>query len=271
MEINAREVARLIELNKKKAELEFKSKVMGIDNSAELKAIVNNANDIAQRVRAAGIVLVFPNQTSLDELGEELDSIPPDNIREGLKVRDGKAYNLLQERGIIVKRNYENRFEIAKICLLVSRLSLAEKKVIDSLIREAKLPEHPVTVLTIGEKERMRLSKFLTRCGIACTVNGDGQLLAPENETDREIKIELANRIVWISEGNKGKIEDNLKRIKDINTIIQLKNAERQIKVFSEEEETQFELMQKDYLELLKEQDKMLEDFYEEEKFTIKS
>ena len=51
-----------------------------------------------------------------------------------------------------------------------------------------------------------------------------------------------------------------------VNSLIQLRNAERQIKVFDSREEDEFSALQRQYLELLKEQDELLREYNEEEK-----
>ncbi len=51
------------------------------------------------------------------------------------------------------------------------------------------------------------------------------------------------------------------KNAQEMSKKIQLWNAQRQIKKFTEKEEQDFELLQKEYLEILKEKDSILEKF----------
>jgi uncharacterized membrane protein YgaE (UPF0421/DUF939 family) len=116
----------------------------------------------------------------------------------------------------------------------------------------------------------MRLARFLRRCGIVC--RAEGKDIRPAEEPDElEIRMEISNRLVWVSEAAKWQLEENLKRINDLNSHIQLKNAERQIKRFSDAEEEQFADLQRRYLELLKQQDELLREFNEEERLAVKA
>jgi len=81
----------------------------------------------------------------------------------------------------------------------------------------------------------------------------------------------MRSRNVWVSREIKEKLDSNMKRIEEINPEIQLRNAQRHIKVFNEEEEKLFASLQEEYLKLLKEQDELLSDFNEEEKLSVKA
>src|SRR5512143_571646 len=261
MEITAKDLSRLIELSKKKAELEFKKTVFGEDDSS-LKHITSNQAELAARVKAASIELAIPNQGKLDELGKQLESFPPDAIREGLKVRDGKAYNVLRERGLIVKRNHENRLEIAKLSIAVAKASREERDALLAVIRSGSLGAG-IALGSLDQKSVEAMARFMRRFGLPCVASG--QSLSPSPEAgEKEIRLDFSNRTVWVKEEAKPLLEDNLKRMHTINATIQLRNAERQIKSFSDDEESRFAVLQKEYLDLLKQQDEILREFNEE-------
>ncbi|MCI0503735.1 hypothetical protein L0Y65_03420 [Candidatus Micrarchaeota archaeon] len=265
MVLTARDLARLIELNKKKAELQFQASVLGVTPDGELRRVSVNAEELSERAKAAGIRLVFPNQDRLDELASALEEFPPDAIRAGIKVRDGKAYQTLKDRGMIVKKNFENRAEIAKLLIIIARMSEEERNEALRAIAAGAL-DKPLSATSIDECTRAKLARFLRRCGIMCALSGSGLLPSGEGlEGDKEIRIEMQNRCVWVAESARGRLEENLKKMQNLNARIQLKNAERQIKVFSEEEENVFATLQKEYLDLLKEQDEVLREFNEED------
>jgi hypothetical protein len=269
MEMTAKELARLIELNKKKAELEFRKSVMGSDTDSEMRSVAANAAEIASKARAAGAEIFFPSQERLEALAKELETFSPESIREGLKIRDGKAYSVLHERGMIVKKNYENRSEIAKLSIMVSRLPPGEKAPVSEAIMKGAVPGE-IAVPSIGEGGAARLARFLRRCGIGCSARGTF-IVEETGQQEKEAKVEVQNRLIWIGEEQRPKLEENLKKIYDINSRIQLKNAVRQIKVFSEEEEKDFADLQREYLALLKQQDELLREFNEEEKLSVGS
>jgi hypothetical protein len=270
MELNARDLARLLELNKKKAELEFQARILNQKPDGELRRVSALAGEFEDKAKSAGVRLIYPNQERLDCYAKELEAFPADAIREGLKVKDGRAYQTLKERGMIIKKNYENRAEIAKLLILIARMGKDEGDALANAIASGGISA-PLRASTLDEGSRAKLARFLRRCGIMCALSGEE--LSPaggDGEGEKEIRIEMPSRCVWVSEDSRKPLEENLKKMNDLNARIQLKNAERQIKVFTEEEETLFASLQKDYLDLLKEQDELLREFNKEEGLSVK-
>ncbi len=264
MEISARDLARLIELKKKKAELEFQKSVLGAHVEGELAAVSSSASELDAKARAAGVELVFPDQAGLDALGTALASFPPDALREGLKVRDGKAFQTLKERGMIVKRKFGDRFEIAKASVLMARMEAQERSTLAGAVASGAV-NAPLSISSLPEEDRRRLARFLRRCGIRCVIAG-AELRPCDEAVEREVRLELQNRSVWVSETSKPHLEDNIRRMTDLNARIQLKNALRQVSRFSDDEEKDFAALQKEYLDLLKRQDELLKDYQDEDK-----
>jgi hypothetical protein len=269
MEMNARELSRLLELNKKKAELEFQRSVLGMKPDSDLSRVSSSVAELSAKARSAGIEVVYPEQKRLDELAKEVDEFPTDALREGLKIKDGKAYQVLKDRGMIIKRNFQNRSEIAKLLILASKMGNEEKGSLLGVIASGALAER-LTASSIPEEERKRLARVLRRCGILCQVDGEGLEPVLEGVVEKELILEMSNRSVWVTEEAKPVLEANLKRIGALNAKIQLKNAERQVKLFSQAEEDDFATMQMEYLDLLKQQDGILKDYLEEDKISAK-
>lgn len=261
-------MAKLIELNKRKAELEFKKEVYGEECEREMKEI-SGLPDIIKKAEAAGVALIYPRQNKLEEMSGRLKEFSPQQIKESLAGKSGDAYGLLHERGIIVKQNYRNRLEIAKLCVIVSMLNTEEKQAVSGAVRAGAVAEK-IAVSTLKEDALERLATFMRRCGVNCNA-GEGGLLPSGSAEKKEVCMEMSNKKVWINEGMKDELDENLGKLRDVNSRIQLINAERYIKKFSDEEEKNFEELQNEYLNLLKKQDELLKDFNEEEKLSVKS
>jgi len=261
-------MAKLIELNKRKAELEFKKEVYGEECEAEMKEI-SALPGIIKKAEKAGVELIYPRQDKLEEMGERLKEFSPQQIKDGLAAKSGDAYGLLHERGIIVKENYRNRLEIAKLCVIVSMLNADEKNAVSRAVRTGAVAE-AIAISTLKADAVERLATFMRRCGINCTAGEEG--LKPSDSAEKkEVCMDMSNKKVWITEDMKDELDENLGKLKDVNSKIQLINAERYIKKFSDEEEKNFEELQNEYLNLLKKQDELLKDFNEEEKLSVKS
>lgn len=244
-------------------------RVLGAKPDVELRRVTAHAEELSDKAKSAGVRLIYPNQTKLDEYAEALEAFPVDAIREGMKIRDGRAYQTLKERGMIVKGNFENRSEIAKLLILIAGMPRDEKAALEAVVAAGAI-EAPINLASMDEQAGKRLARFMRRCGISCIVSGQTLAPAPDDGVEKEARVELPNRWVWVSEGSKALLEENLRKMQSLNAKIQLKNAERQIKVFSEEEEGVFATLQREYLGLLKEQDELLKEFNEEDALSAK-
>ncbi len=243
--------------------------MLGAKAETEMRHVIAGIRELSEKAKETGVALVLPSQERLDELGELLESFPPDAIREGLKVRDGKAYGTLRERGAIVKRNFENRSEIAKLLVLCARMGEDERKAALGAIAAGAVRE-PLRITTLAPPDRAKLLKFMKRSGIPCVLEGDMLCAPPADAAMGEVRLEMPGRLVWVEESAKPTLEANLRRMRDLNAHIQLKNAERQIKVFTEDEESRFAELQREYLGLLKEQDEILREYNLEDGISVK-
>jgi hypothetical protein len=265
-------VARFLELNKKKAELEFQRDILGIKTDAEFTNVTSNAAELAVKIRATGMDLVFPNQKNLNELTGALQKFPPEAIRGGLKIRDGLAYQTLKDRGAIIKKNYENRLEIAKLLILLAKMQEKERENVKNAISVGAV-ESAISIGSLSEQERKKLAKFMRHCGVECVVS-DTALVPPtedgaQEKEEKEMRVDIANKTVWITEKARVKLDETMGRMKEINAKIQLQNAVRQIKQFDQKEEDEFVALQKQYLELMNERDLLLKEANEEESLSV--
>jgi hypothetical protein len=275
MEITPRDIARLLELEKKKAELEFKKNVLGIDAGTDIINITANANELSARIKSAGIGIVVPCEDELKSFDSRIAAFSVDQMKEAMKSRSGDAYKLLKEKGEIVKRNFSNRLEIAKLAIVLAKLKNEPKKDLSSAIRSGKIEN----IIDLSGSDAILLDqavRSLKRCGIQCSAVGSSFKVASnadgegEPMKDQEIRLELANRVVYLPNSEaKLKLDENLKKFAELNKVIQLKNAVRQIKTFSDDEDKEFSDLQRKYLDLLNEQDEILRDFNKEEALTI--
>ena len=145
----------------------------------------------------------------------------------------------------------------------MTSLGKDEREAVAGALRAGEL-DGPLRVETAEPVTRKKLARFMRRCGIGCRLSGN-MLVADSDAADDEVRMVVSNDAVWVSEEVRERLEDNLKNLHAISSKVQLRNAERQVRVFSEHEEKEFETLQHEYLQLLKEQDELLKEFYEEE------
>jgi hypothetical protein len=262
-------MARLIELNKRRAGLEFKRSVFGEYVEDELRQLGLAITSISEKAKAAKAELLYPKQNKLDELSGKLEAVEPEQMKECLSSKSGEAYELLHQRGEIIKENFKNRLEIAKVLVILPMLKEEERKAVSESIRTGCVAGE-IEISSLESDALDNLARFLSRCGIRCSVK-EGKLMPADGSELEELRLEMSARNVWVTKEVKEKLDENLGKLKGVNSRIQLMNAERYVKKFTEEEERQFEELQSEYLRLLKEQDELLGDFNAEEKLSVKA
>ena len=270
--ITPSDIVKSIELNKQRAELDFKVKfsVQNESLKSELKKIETQIAVIADKLIKVGLRVALPKENQLNNFNSELKKFKDSEILEALKLKQGKIYDLLLARGVIIKENFDNKHNIAKINILLSKFPVTIRTKLLEALREGKLSFD--VSFDVDEKSRLLLAKLFNRLGVQVFINGkllsgssSGQPL-DKNVTYTETSIVLGNKCVWVAADMADSLIELNNKIRQISTKIQLRNAERQVKIFNENEEQEFVQLQSEYLSLLKNQDALLEDFYSEER-----
>ncbi|MBI5051273.1 hypothetical protein HZC08_00795 [Candidatus Micrarchaeota archaeon] len=249
--VTIHELARIIELRKKLNETNFKIAALRLKmiNSQDLRneasAIQEEIGKIERELNSGGIEILIPNSDKLEKLNSEIGTYTEQQILEAMGSKAGKLYELLVERAKITKANYGNRYEIAKISLLANKH------------KEAKTMLSGNNAEMANQKVLEIAQRIVKRLGIA-------GVSEPSIADEAEVLID--NRKFWVPSALLKQAGENGEKIGRINAKIQLKNAERQVKKFSEEEEKEFEKMQGEYLALLRERDGMIAEYIKEEK-----
>ena len=267
--LTLKDVVNLLELGKKRAELAFRIEISKDEEKAQyierLQSIQGNLNVLSGRVEKAGIVIPTPFESEIATLNESLSQMSASQIHEAMKKREGELFEKLAQRGAITKRNFENRENIAKLSLLLPKI---EKDVCEKILDAIKRGsiQDAIPMLNTNQEISNKIAALLGRLGLKCKIE-EASLLASQEAN--EVEVIIQNKKVWVASGLHEKINKNKESLYNISSKIQLKNAVRQIKEFSEEEEKEFSDMQNEYLKLLKEQDVLLKDFMDEEKMFL--
>ena len=270
--LNLKDIMKLLELNKSRAELVFRIGLQQDDDSAEVKSretrlhfMQHELNTLLEHITSAGVIVPLPKERELSRLNESLSSYTTRDLADAMKKGTGPVYALLAERGALLKQNFMNRENIAKLALLLSRLQKDVREAVAGAVRNGKI-DTPIPIIE-GEKALgMKVASILGRLGMPSEVR-DGALVPAERQ--HEIFVQLPNRRVWVTPEVHGKLSVNLQKFSELAPKIQHRNAVRQVKVFNEEEEKEFNALQNEYLMLLKEQDELLKEFEEESGLSI--
>ena len=270
--VTLKDVVSLIELNKARAELSFRLNTLTDAKPEEADALrsrlidtQNKIERISQAIEKNGVIIAMPNEKEISRLNDSLSSSSAQDMLEAMKKKAGDIYAIMVARGAFMKRNFENRENIAKLALVSALLQKDVKSAIADAVRAGSL-DSPIPLLTVQEKTGKNIAALLGRLGMPAECTG-GTLVKAAN--GQEHAMQLHNRTVWVRLDLHERLNANLEKMKEISPRIQLKNAVRQIKTFDEAEEKEFAAIQGEYLQLLKEQDELLKDFFEEEKIEI--
>jgi len=224
-------------------------------------------NELASNIDKAGVKFRLIEQEKISDINSKLSNFSASDQVSALTSREGEVYELLKERGMLLKKNYENRENLAKLILLVSNivdLDLRYKLV--EAIEKGSIKEG---ISLSSYENSKKLIRFFNRVGIPASLSED-KTLCSSPSTLKEIPFVISNKKVWVAAEAADRLSQNLSNLEKISPQLQWKNAQRQIKELTEEEEKEFMDLQRKYLDLLKEQDEILKDFNEEEKLTVK-
>ena len=170
---------------------------------------------------------------------------------------------------MLLKKNYESSRDLAKLLILLSNVTVPDMRYkLMEIMQQGAIKE--AVAVQCDRSSVEKITSLFNRLGISASLSEDGQMLSDSPSDSKEIPFVISNKKVWVSAESADKLNENLSKIKELSPQLQWKNAQRQIKDFSDDEEEEFMDLQKKYLDLLKEQDEILKEFFEEEKLAVK-
>ncbi|MDO8553483.1 MAG: hypothetical protein Q7S22_01645 [Candidatus Micrarchaeota archaeon] len=261
------DIAKLIELNKEKAELQFKlTYALANKDSISKETLLNletlstnvssSLSVLLAKLQSAGVLIALPNENAINELSAQINAFSPTDIISAVKTKSGPLYELMGKRAVFVKKNYESRENIGKLLILIAKISKTNPDLSVKILAAIRSGQELTSLDqdSLNPTDKGYLGKLFHRIGI----------LLPDYK-DLEVSIPLNHRIVWIDKQSSTELILNFDKIKSLSTKIQLRNAERQVQIFDDVKEKEFTDLQHEYLKLLKEQDSLLKLFNEEE------
>lgn len=257
-QVNSLEILELIICRKKRAELVFRKGYLlwkGSPNERIMMEIDTELNSTEEKLKElekklCAFTLVLPDQNKLDELNKKLSSFDKEKLYEAMRDKEGEVFELIKERGELLKEIYLRKEEIAKLNFLSN--GLKGKENISSLMKDKENFSDSSLLKIKDKKMQKELLRLFKRIGFK---------VSKENLTIEEEKVPVGSKYVWVPVAMISKIKDLNKNLEELSRKIQYTNAQKQIKEFSDSEEKEFQSMQSKYLSLLKEQDKILTNF----------
>lgn len=226
-------------------------------------------DELLYKLKKAEIRFCMLNSAKISDLQSKLSNFSIEEQAKALKSRYGETFDILRERSQYLKENLENKESIAKLLIILSSVKDMETRDRFAEILENGKVQESVPVEGCDSETIKVIVILFNRLGISCSVSEDGtQVLAGRGEEHEKLFV-ISNRKVWVAQDVAEKLSTNLSNIEKISPPLQWKNAQRQIKELTEDEEKEFADLQRKYLDLLKEQDELLKGTNDEEKFII--
>ncbi len=279
MEIVVKNVVELIELNRKRLELELKKSYLEQkeDETAEQASLSldetnKSISELSANIDKAGIRFRLLEQEKISDINGKLSTFSPSDQVSALTSKEGEVYDLLKERGLVLKKNFENRENVAKLLMLVSQVTDPKMRSgLTDAIERGSITE-AIDVSGCDHSLLDKIVLLLNRVGVSASSSEseEGKMITSSPSEMKEIPFVISNKKVWVAAEAADRLTQNLEKLEKVHPQLQWKNAQRQIKDLSEDEEKEFKDLQHKYLNLLKEQDEILKEFIEEEKLAVK-
>lgn len=264
--LTPRDIGALIEARKKVAELDYRKGrlIRSGAGGRDLKEVEEELARLGERKaflekKAEGIEIFMPFQKRLEELQAKISAHDGEDVAAAMRAKDGELYQMLKEKGAILKRNLEARNEIGKLVVMAQMLYPMVRAKLVEAVKEGKAPD--IGVAELCGKEGKIVSS-LNRVGISCRVK-EGRICASDEQWN-EAKVLLNNVHIWIPRENFEKFMQNEAEMELVGIRLQVKNAEKQVKAFDEAEMKAFKDLQAKYIDLLKAR-KDITEVYEKE------
>ncbi|MFA5049949.1 MAG: hypothetical protein WC501_02990 [Candidatus Micrarchaeia archaeon] len=254
-------LSKLILLRKQRSEFLFKKNYLlwkGSTNNILISSIESEILQIEKEIgqlekRFNGMEIIFPDDRKIKELDLRLKNMSDEDIFSAMQTKDGEAYEIIKEKSELMKNTYKNSADVAQINLIIGNLKENERKIVISLLADKENFSYDLMLSKIKDE---RLLKNLTL--LFSRLEFD----IPENQISlSEKKINIGQRALWVPNEKADEIAEICRNAEEMSKKIQLWNAQRQIKKFTEKEEQDFAKIQQEYLDLLKEKDIIIEKF----------
>jgi hypothetical protein len=251
--VSPRDIGGLIELRKKVAELRYKrGYALRKGDQASAKEISDEISGAEAKMasllkKTEGIEAYLPFQARIEELGAEMVKQKEEDVDAALRAKSGDLYKMLGERGKLLRANVEARNEIGKLVLIGMTVAPEVRAKLAEAVKAGKAPD--MEAAAFGPNAG-KLVAALNRAGLGCKV-AEGKIV-PSGEKWEEEKVVLNNSHVWIPRQSLDKYRENEVEMEKVGVRLQIKNAEKQVKNFSDEEKKEFEGLQSKYLGLMK-------------------
>ncbi len=253
-------VEKLLVMNKTRAETEYLVGFLirnGTDENDErivelkhhIDALNKEIGKLNDELSKFGIQYFVPNETKITQFTEKIKGYSEEDIDKAMRIKNGEVWDVLKARGELIKKNIEMKKEIGILIELIAALPKDKREPLIEIIKNGDWGEH--MPIDIGDKTLAKnIAKAMNRIGIY-TEAEEGRIKR-DGEIAEEVRFTIDDKPIWVPKEKAEEIREFIKQLNNTSIQVQVKNAEKQVKKFSKEEEEAFDQLQLKYLNLIK-------------------
>jgi len=219
-----------------------------------IKEIGQKLLPLEEKLDHIDLITIMPSRSDILRLTEEINHSTREGLDEAIKTKRGYTYELLRQRATLTKSNFERREDIARLTVLANTLPRNSAEGLRALVENNSQDE--VDVSSFAPDRQQDLVNLLGRISQAAFVY-EGKLSLDKKKVDGlaflswsgEVKRLLqSGHEVWIPAHCQKDWDENEKILKEISNRIIAKTHEKQVRVFSDDEQAEFDKLQRGYL-----------------------
>ncbi|HLC68568.1 MAG TPA: hypothetical protein VJH24_01910 [Candidatus Bilamarchaeaceae archaeon] len=211
--------------------------------------------------------LVLPHEQQWEGIQQTLVSSSREEWDDALRSRQGTLYAAIKKYRSFLRYHAQNRKNIAKLNLLFHKTGYDRCVSLIGMLRLGH-PPSSVDISFLSNDDQKWALRLFQRLDFPLSLKG-AELKKNGFAESLDVAVSTGEHLVWIVREKASGLETVLAELKTVSRRMQYYNAERQIRTFPPEEEKEYEAVQSHYLQLLKQKDELLRDFYAEDKLFL--
>lgn len=209
---------------------------------------------IEDKLKHIDLLTIVPGRAEITRLTDEVNHYARADLDSAMKNRSGPVFELLKQRALLTKGNYERRDDIARLTVLVNTLPRSSGEGVRAIVESESQDE--VDVSSLSAERQQELVNLLGRLSRIAFVF-DNRLCLDKKKVDGltfvswpgEVRRSLVGgQEVWIPKEKAADWDSNEAVFKELGNRIIVKTHEKQVKAFSEDEQAEFDRLQHGYI-----------------------
>lgn len=229
-----------------------------------LKEIEAKLAPIEEKLQHVDIITLIPNRGEISNITAEINHNTRADLDNALKSKSGPVYDLMKKRAVMTKANFERREEIAKLTVLANSLPRNSGESLRAVIENSS--EDEVDVSALPAEKQQELVDLLGRISKIAFVY-EGKLSLDKKKVDGLTYLSWRGEVlrtlqtgqpVWISKDKAEDWDTTQTVVKQVGDKIIAKTHEKQVRTFSDEEQADFDGLQRTYIDAKERRDTLL-------------